>query len=101
MPGVTEFLEKMGSEAHWRNAAREDIELALDGTDIETPVRNAILDKDNDMLHALLHQAPLFGTMLPTAPDEEEEEQEEDEPGENPGPKGIRGSHTTPSLAQA
>lgn len=81
MQDVIEFLENMGSSASLRNASQEDMEMALNETDIEEPIRAAILNKDSNQLQVLLHQLPAFGSMIPAAPDEEEEKEETgDEP---------------------
>lgn len=99
MTSIIEFLEKMGSECQWHEATREELDRALGETDIEEPVRRAILDQDAKALQVLLHQSPLFGTMLPSAPDEEEEEGEE--PNERPEPKDARMPYASCSLLNA
>jgi hypothetical protein len=89
MPGVIEFLEKMGSDARWVDASEEAIERALDGTDIEEPVRAAIVSRDSNALQGLLNQPSFLGMQLPVPGEEEEEEDDEDAPGESPEPKDV------------
>lgn len=104
MSSVIEFLEKMGSEAQWREASQSDVEIALAEAQIEAPFCEAILTRDTSKLEALLQKTPLFSIMVPGAPDEEEEEGEEDEDddaGEKPKPKGARDSLAQSSFVQA
>jgi hypothetical protein len=101
MSSVIDFLERVGSDAQWRTASHDEIELALAAAEIEVPLREAILAKDPSKLEALLGQVPQLGMM--TLPDEEEEgeEDEEDDAGEKPQPKSIRDSLFRPSLQQS
>lgn len=101
MLSVIEFLEKVGSDAQWLNASQEDLQLALEEMDIEEQTRSAIMNRDAEALHALLHSSTLITTMVPGAPDEEEEEEEEDAPGEKPNPTGIRSSLASSSHSHA
>lgn len=95
MQEVIDFLEKMGSKASLRDASQEDMEIALNETNIEEPIRTVILNKDVNRLQVLLHQLPAFGSMIPSAPDEEEEEEETgDEPGQG---KAFQPSPSSPS----
>jgi hypothetical protein len=87
MSSIIDFLERMGSEAQLRDASPEELELALTETEIETPLREVILNKDTTGLQALLRQMPLFGIQVP--PDEDEDE-DEDEDGETDEPKGAQ-----------
>jgi hypothetical protein len=81
MQDIIDFLEKIGSKAFLRDASQEDMEIALNETNIEEPIRTAILNKDANRLQVLLHQLPVFGSMIPSVPDEEGEDEETgDEP---------------------
>lgn len=80
MLNVIRFLEKMGSEAQWSDIDPNHMELALAETNIEEPVRLAILSKDIEKLHVLLQQKESVCLIIPGEGDEEEEG--EDEPGE-------------------
>ena len=102
MSSVIDFLERVGSDAQWRTASHDEIELALAAAQIEVPLREAILAKDASKLEALLGLTPQLGMFVP--PDEEEEgeeDEEEDDSGENPQLKGIRDSLFRPSLQQS
>jgi hypothetical protein len=88
MSSVIDFLEKMGSEAQWRHASQEELEVALVETDISTPERSAILANDIAQLQVLLHTETPFTIMIP--PDEEEGEEDEEEEGDEKS--GLRGS---------
>ena len=99
MSSVIDFLERMGSDAQWRTASYDEIELALAAANIEMPLREAILAKDVCKFEALLGQTPQLGMMTPG--EEEGEEDEEDDAGEKPQPKSIRDSLFRPSLQQS
>lgn len=101
MSSIIDFLEKMGSEAQWRHASQNDIEIALAEAHVETPFCEAILTKNASQLEILMQKTPLFSVMVPDAPDEGEEEDEDDEAGEKPQPKDARGSLSHSSSAQA
>ncbi|RUL67138.1 hypothetical protein EKH79_00590 [Dyella dinghuensis] len=91
MSSIIDFLERMGSEAQLRDASPEELELALSETEIEAPLRTAILNKDTSELQALLRLVPLFG--IQATPDEEEEEDEDEDEDDNAGkpkPKGLQ-----------
>jgi hypothetical protein len=88
MSSIIDFLERMGSEAQLRDASPEELELALGETEIEAPLRTAILNKDTFELQALLRQMPLFAVQLD--PDEDEDEDEEEEEDEKDKPKGVQ-----------
>ena len=79
MSNVIRFLEKMGSEARWSDASKDELELALMKAEVEIPLRAAILDKDVAQLQILLQQKPFVSLVIPG--EEEEEEEGEDEPG--------------------
>lgn len=104
MSSVIDFLERMGSDAQWRTASYDEIELALTAANIEMPLREAILAKDVCKFEALLGQTPQLGMMTPgeeEGEEEGEEDEEDDDSGEKPQPKGIRGSLLRPSLQQS
>jgi hypothetical protein len=91
MSSIIDFLERMGSEAQLRDASPEELERALSETEIEAPLRTAILNKDTSELQALLRQVPLFG--IQSAPDEDEdddEDEDEDDKTGKPKPKGVQ-----------
>jgi hypothetical protein len=102
MSSVIDFLERMGSDAQWRHASQEELEVAMAETDITTAERSAILAKDASELHALLRQAPLFAVFIPPDEEEEGEEDEEEQEGdEKHQPEGLRCSLLAPSLQLA
>lgn len=80
MLNVIRFLEKMGSEAQWNDLTMEKMELALSKTDIEGPLRTAILNKDDAQLQQLLQQKPFVCMIEPG--EEDQEDESEPEPGE-------------------
>jgi hypothetical protein len=84
MSSVVDFLEKMGSEAHWRDASPQDIELALAEADIDASMSAAILAQSASEVRALLGQAACMGMLIPgpspeEAPDQPEPEKRDDE----------------------
>jgi hypothetical protein len=85
MSSIIDFLERMGSEAHLRDASLEELELVLTEAEIEAPLSTAILSKDTSGLQALMRQMPLFSIQLD--PDEDEEDDEGDE---KDGPKSVQ-----------
>jgi hypothetical protein len=100
MSSVIDFLEKMGSDAQWRHASQEELEVALAEADIAAPESSAILAKDATELQALLRQVPLFAIMIP--PDEEEGEEDDEEEGdEKHQPSGLYSSLSATSLQHA
>jgi hypothetical protein len=99
MSSVFDFLERMGSDAQWRNASKDEVEIALAEAEVEAPLREAILTRDVSKLETLLQQTPLIAMLIP--PDEEEgEEDDEDDSGEKPHPQGARDSLFRLSLSQ-
>jgi hypothetical protein len=103
MLDVVDFLEKMGSEAQWRHASPEALELALAQTDIAAPERVAILAGDASQLKVLMHQPEPFSILIP--PDEEEGEEDEENEGDEGGKKdarsGLHASSSATSLQHA
>jgi hypothetical protein len=112
MSSVVDFLEKMGSEAHWRYASTDDIKAALMDTGIDTPMCAAILARNTDEVQALLgrvtmmptqmgnpgipphippHEVPKPPQPVPGEP-EEEEEHDDSTGGKHKPPKGACGS---------
>jgi hypothetical protein len=102
MSNVVDFLEKLGSEAQWRHASQEELELALAEADIAMPERSAILAKDASQLQVLMHQPAPFSVLVP--PDEEEGEEDEENEGDEGGKKdalgGLRASSSATSSLQ-
>jgi hypothetical protein len=89
MSSVVDFLERLGSEARWRDASEDEIKLALADAGIDAPMCNAILTGNAANLQALLGQKPLMGEQVPspeevpTDPDKEEEEEDDETHGES------------------
>jgi hypothetical protein len=86
MSSVVDFLEKMGSEAHWRDALQDEVKLALADAGIEAPMCAAILTKNAALVQALLGQGKLISEQIPSPeevpqpePEEEEDEEQDDE----------------------
>ena len=72
MSNIIDFLERMGQDAQLRHASQSDLELALEGMQIDSELQAAILAKDPSQLEALLERAPLFCMQFPGKEDEEE-----------------------------
>jgi hypothetical protein len=85
MSSIIDFLERMGSDAQWRDASPEELDVALAQAEIEAPLRAAILNKDTSGLQALLRLMPLFS--IQDVPDEDEDDDGDDETEE---PKGMQ-----------
>lgn len=92
MSSVVDFLERMGSEAQWRNASPDEIEQALAEATIEAPMAAAILAQSTSDVQALLGQTTFIGMLIPGPSPEEvpdqpepEKKEDEDEEGEDPG----------------
>jgi hypothetical protein len=101
MSSVIDFLERIGSDAQWRTASEDEIELALTAANIEMPLREAILAKDVSKFEALLGQTPQLGMMTPPDEEEGEEDEEDEHSGEKPQPKGARDSRFHASLLRS
>nr|WP_199047402.1 hypothetical protein [Dyella sp. ASV24] len=85
MSNIIEFLEKLGADAHLRQASRDELSIALADARVEASASEAILARNVEDLYALLDKAPLFCVQtIPRKEGEEEEEKEEDEDGEAP-----------------
>lgn len=83
MSNIIEFLEKIGADAHLRQASRDELSIALADARVEAAASEAILARNVEDLYALLDKAPLFCVQtIPRKEGEEEEEKEEDEDGE-------------------
>lgn len=103
MSSIVDFLERMGSQAHWRYASHDDIQTALEDAGVEASMRTAILARNADEVQALLGRVKMMpqqvgnpGIPIPhevpkppqPAPGEPEEEEENDGPtGETKHPK--------------
>jgi len=82
MSSVVDFLEKMGSEAQWRNASQDEIAGALAEAEIEAPMCMAILTGNATEVQTILGQTKLIGEYIPSPspePDKEDEDEEDDE----------------------
>jgi hypothetical protein len=103
MSDVVDFLEKLGSEAQWRNASQDELEVALAEAQITAPERSAILAGDASQLQVLMHQPEPFSILVP--PDEEEGDEDEENEGDEGGKKdalnGLRASSSATSLQHA
>ena len=87
MSSIIDFLERMGSDAQWRDASQEELDVALTEAEIEAPLRAAILNKDTSGLQALMRLMPLFS--IQDVPDEDENEDDDDDD-ETDEPKGMQ-----------
>lgn len=110
MSRVVDFLEKMGSDARWRGASPDQIELALAHAEIEAPMSAAILAKDASALQILLGQGnhismqvpaptPLDVPPKPQQPEPEEEEEETEEGGNSARHKSSKGARDSASMS--
>lgn len=78
MSEVIEFLERLGSDAHLRQATNDEVGQALAEAGIEDPVIAAILSGDRLALESLLGaKANVFCGVI--GPEEKEDEQEDEE----------------------
>ncbi|QNJ99797.1 hypothetical protein [Dyella telluris] len=77
MSSVIEFLERLGADAHLRQATKEEVALALADACVEATASEAILSGQSEALYALLKRAPMV--CVQTVPHKEDEEEEEDE----------------------
>ena len=83
MSDIIEFLERLGADAHLRQATTEEIALALADAKVESSAGEAILARNVEELYALLKQTPMFCVQtVPRKEGEEEEEDEDEEDGE-------------------
>jgi CO dehydrogenase/acetyl-CoA synthase beta subunit len=80
MSNVIEFLERLGSDAYLRQAAKDEVAMALADAKVDASAGEAILARNVEELYALLNQGPLF--CLQSFPRKEEEEEEEEGQGE-------------------
>lgn len=92
MSSVVDFLERIGSDARWRDASQDEIELALADAGIDAPMCAAILTRNATDVQALLGQQKLIGEQIPSpeevpSPSQPEpgKEEEEEEDGETRG----------------
>jgi hypothetical protein len=64
MSNVIDFLERMGKDAQLRHASRDQLAFALEGTQIEAPMRSAIVAGDASQLQVLMGQGPLYAVQM-------------------------------------
>jgi hypothetical protein len=87
MSSVVDLLERIGSEAQWRDASENEMALALAEAEIEAPMCVAILAKNAAEVRTLLGQTKLIGEYIPGPSPEEEpgpgKEDEQEEEGQN------------------
>lgn len=84
MSAVIEFLERLGADAHLRQATKDEVALALADARVEATASEVILAGDIEGLYALLKQAPMCCVQTVPHKEDEDEEQEDDE--EAPAP---------------
>jgi CO dehydrogenase/acetyl-CoA synthase beta subunit len=84
MSTVIEFLEKLGADAHLRQATRDEVALALADARVDASASEVILAGDIEALYALLEQAPMC--CVQTVPHKEDEDEEEEDDEEAPAP---------------
>jgi len=85
MSNIIGFLEKLGADAHLREAGRDELSLALADAQVEARASEAILARNVEELYALLGIAPQFCVQtVPRKEGEEEEEPEEEGDGAEP-----------------
>jgi len=85
MTDVIDILERMGSDAAWRDAPRQALEQVLAGEPIDETVRAAMLSGDSAQLHSLMGAGAQFSVIMPG---EEEEAPADGEEGEELPPDG-------------
>lgn len=76
MSNVIGFLERMGRDAGLRDAARNNVSLALDDAGLDPELREAILGKDQARIVALLGGNSNVCCILAPEKREDDEEQE-------------------------
>jgi hypothetical protein len=76
MSNVINFLERMGQDAQLRHASRNEMELALAGTQIDPELQAAILAKDQSLLEVLLGGDNVCCAQMPGKHDEDDETEE-------------------------
>lgn len=79
MSNVIDFLERMGQDAQLRQASRTEVELALEGEQLDVRAREAILAGDQAALDELLGRGVLCCLLLPAEEEEGESEREDDD----------------------
>lgn len=89
MSSVIEFLERMGADAQLRHASQEDIELALEESQVDAALGAAIIARSTSDLYALLDQRPMFHVQNNPGKEEEEEEEEGDEEEDSPSQRKV------------
>lgn len=79
MGDIISLLEKVGQSAACRHGSTEELRLAMEGTDIEPALRDAVLARDASFLYSALTGQVLCGLIMPGKEDEDEGD-ESDEP---------------------
>ncbi|PIP79896.1 MAG: hypothetical protein COW84_08200 [Gammaproteobacteria bacterium CG22_combo_CG10-13_8_21_14_all_40_8] len=80
MKNTIRFLEELGENANFR-LDRIDFEAILDNDDFDPKVREAIINKDQQVLELLLNARSKIVCMI--VPAEEEDDKEEDDGGDD------------------
>jgi hypothetical protein len=116
MSRVVDFLERMGSEAHWRGASQHEIEQALEDAGVDAPMCEAILAKDISAVQALLGRVKMTTYQIPSPhevpqkpekpqkpqepePEKKEDEEEGGDSGESNSSQSACGSPPVSSLS--
>lgn len=79
MDGIITLLEKIGQSAACRHGGTEELRQALEGSDIEPALRDAVLARDASFLYSRLTGQVLCGLIMPGKEDEDGDD-EGDEP---------------------
>lgn len=85
MSNVIDFLERLGQDAHLRDASQEDLELALASARIDPELQAAILAKDQEQLEVLLGSVNVCCMVNPGKEDDDEEDDAEENPSRGGG----------------
>jgi len=76
MSDVIDVLERMGQDAQWSHASRDDIQSALAEATGDPELKAAIASGDQKRLELLMGLAPLCGMLMPGKEDEDEDTEE-------------------------
>ena len=102
MGNVIDFLERLGSDAHLRAIAGENLERALAETSIDPVVKAAMLGQDRQQLETLIGaQANVCCMVRPGEEDDEEEEEEDDDDDDDDDEEEVRLSVANASVYAA
>lgn len=82
MSDVVDFLEKMGQDAHLREASDAELAAALEEAGVDPAAQATLLTRDAHAIGSLLGADPNTCCLV-RGPDEDEETEEEDDEGED------------------